>query len=554
MKNKLSVAILIAFSQGVLAQQPPVGGSQLQQIPPAPEYQKSSPEIKLKQSDAPATPEGEQVRILVNSLRITDARVFTEAQLLLVTNFKAGSELTLADLRGMAARITRHYRSGGYFVAQAYLPAQDIKDGVVTIRVLEGQYGKVTLRNEANLPDSLPGGLLEGLNSGDTIASAPLESRLLLLSDIPGVEVKSTLVPGATVGASDLLVQVTPGRSVTGSVEADNAGNIYTGEYRVGASVNFNNISGHGDVLGFRGLTSGSGMKYGRVFYQAPVGKATLGVAYTALEYRLGKEFSSLGAHGTAEVASIYGSYPLIRSRNTNLYALAGYDAKTFEDRVDATSTVTDKRADVGYAGLHGNHRDLLGGGGLSTYGLTWSFGDIDIRTPAALAADQLTARSNGNFNKLAFNVSRVQIVTDTVSLYGAINGQLASKNLDISEKIGLGGMYGVRAYPQGEAYGDEGYIATLEARLLLRGLMKQVPGRVHLIGFVDTGTVTINKNPWAATDDRRTLSAAGVGITWADYNNFLVRAYYAHKLGNAVAVSAPDENSRFWIQLVKYF
>ena len=49
-------------------------------------------------------------------------------------------------------------------------------------------------------------------------------------------------------------------------------------------------------------------------------------------------------------------------------------------------------------------------------------------------------------------------------------------------------------------------------------------------------------------------VSAIGVGVTWAEYNNFVAKAYYAHKLGNAVATSAPDEKGRLWVQLVKYF
>jgi hypothetical protein len=65
---------------------------------------------------------------------------------------------------------------------------------------------------------------------------------------------------------------------------------------------------------------------------------------------------------------------------------------------------------------------------------------------------------------------------------------------------------------------------------------------------------VTLNANPWAVGTNRRTLSAAGVGFNWADTNNFVLRAYYAHKLGNAVAQSAPDASGRFWIQAVKYF
>ena len=39
-------------------------------------------------------------------------------------------------------------------------------------------------------------GLLDAPEKGSTIAIAPLENRLLLLSDVPGVNVKSTLTPG----------------------------------------------------------------------------------------------------------------------------------------------------------------------------------------------------------------------------------------------------------------------------------------------------------------------------------------------------------------------
>ncbi|MCJ7798584.1 MAG: ShlB/FhaC/HecB family hemolysin secretion/activation protein, partial [Polaromonas sp.] len=75
-----------------------------------------------------------------------------------------------------------------------------------------------------------------------------------------------------------------------------------------------------------------------------------------------------------------------------------------------------------------------------------------------------------------------------------------------------------------------------------------------QLIGFVDTGTVITHKNPWAPGDNRRTLSGAGIGLNWSVANNFLVRAYYAGKLGHETAASAPDKSGRFWVQAVKYF
>ncbi|MDP3136000.1 MAG: ShlB/FhaC/HecB family hemolysin secretion/activation protein, partial [Burkholderiaceae bacterium] len=94
----------------------------------------------------------------------------------------------------------------------------------------------------------------------------------------------------------------------------------------------------------------------------------------------------------------------------------------------------------------------------------------------------------------------------------------------------------------------------TLEARLLLPMLWESMPGQMHLIGFADTGTGTINKDPWTDGDNHRTLSGAGVGFTWADYNNFMVNVCYAHKLGNEVATAAPDASGQIWLQAVKYF
>lgn len=553
-KTKLLPYALLIASQCVCAQQPPDSGRQMQQIPPAPVLQKTIPKIKIEPRSTPATPQTNSVKIIVNTLRVSGAQAYSEADLLAISGFRPGSELSLADLRGMAAKIADYYHRNGYFVAQAYLPAQDIKDGSVTIAVIDGQYGQITLHNQSKLSNNLANGILDGIHSGDPVTSEPLENRLLMLSDLPGVKVKSTLVPGASPGLSDLVVDLTPGPLVTGSVDADNAGNRYTGEYRVGATVNLNNLAGLGDVASLRVLTAGSGLNYARASYQMQFGKARAGVAYSVMGYKLGREFEPLGANGTVKIASIFGNYPLIRSRNNNLYAGLAYDDKTFQDRVDLNSTVIDKKAQVLMPSLYGDERDGLGGGGVSSYSLTWFTGNIDIQTPAARAIDAQTAHSNDHFNKLGFTAMRLQRVTDSVSLYAAINGQFAGKNLDSSEKMELGGMYAVRAYPEGEAYADEGYVLNLEARLALPKWVKAIPGQMQLIGFVDTGSVRTHKNPWTDGPNSRTLSGAGFGVSWAESNNFMVRAYYAHKIGNEIATSAPDRSGRFWIQAVKYF
>jgi hemolysin activation/secretion protein len=553
-KNLLPVALLVLI-HGAYAQQPPTSGGQMQQIPPTPTQERPAPRLELERREAPAMTAPDSATIVVNALHITGASAFSESQLLATSGFQPGARMSLADLRGVATRIAEHYRSNGYFVAQAYLPAQDIKDGRVTVAVLEGQYGKVSLNNQTRLSDRIAGGLMSGINSGDSVQSGPLENRLLLLSDVPGVNVKSTLVPGAEVGTSELLVNLTPGPSVTGSVDADNAGNRYTGQYRVGATVNLNNPTGNGDLASVRVLTSGEGLQYARASYQLQVGKGRAGVAYSHLGYRLGREFESLQAHGTAEIASVFGSYPLIRSRNTNLHAQLAFDDRRFQDKVDATASVSDKKARVLMGSLYGDHRDRLAGGGLSAYTVTLSAGILDLETPGLAAIDAATARSNGHYSKLSFGLTRAQAIVPGLSLHAALSGQLASKNLDISEKFGLGGMWGVRAYPTGEAYGDQGALLNLELRQrLAMPWAQKLPGAIDLIAFVDAGTVQASKNPWTTGGNNRTLTGAGVGVNWTGYDNLIVKAYYARKLGNEAAISAPDESGRFWIQAIKFF
>lgn len=536
-----------------VAQTVPSAGSLNQQIERErlPHPAKSTPEIRIEQGKTPIAPAAEGQAILIKHIRVTGARMYPEAALLALTGFAGQRQLTLSELRVMASKISSHYRKHGYFLAHAYLPAQDIRDGTVTIAVLEGRYGQVSLRNQANLPDALVKTLFEGVESGDTVAITPLERGLLLLSDVPGVNVTSTLVPGASVGASDLIVDLVPGPRVTGYIDADNQGNRYTGANRLGAALQVNNPTGSGDLISVRALTSFAGMRYGRLAYQASVGRARAGVAYSRMDYRLGQDFASLQATGVATIASLYGAYPLLRTRRYNLNAQLHLDGKTFRDRADATASLADKKARVAMLSVDGDQRDGSGG---ASYTLSWSRGEIDITGAAARATDAATVRTEGRYDKLSFSALRLQTLSDTVSLHGAVSGQLASKNLDVSEKMGLGGAAGVRAYPSGEAFGDQGYVMSLEARALLRAIPASVPGRLTLIGFVDHGSVMLNKNAWGAGENRRTLSGAGIGLTWAADNNFSVSATIAGKLGNAVATSAPDAGRRFWLQGVKYF
>lgn len=552
-KKSWAPCLLALVSQMPMAQTIPSAGGQLQQIPVVPSATPNSPMLDVVPRAQQDKVKGQGRVFVAHRLNVVGALAYSDSELQKMAGFESGREIGLKGLFAMAEKITQRYRQDGYLLARAYVPAQEITDGVVTIAVLEGRYGQVALNNTSSMNNQVPNQIMQGLKVGDAIERASLEERMLRLSDLPGVEVRSTLVPGASMGLSDLIVEVKPGAAVSGSVDADNAGNRYTGVNRIGATFNWNNPTGQGDVLSLRALTGGPGLQYGRLSYQTLWGPGRVGLAFSELRYELGHEFKALDASGRARIATLFGSYPLIRSRSQNLNLGLSLDAKDFDDRLDAIPLRTEKNAQVATATLSGDHRDAWGGGGLNDYSLAWSTGHLDIRSPAAWVRDTETAQTNGHFNKLAVAVSRTQRTTETVVILASLNAQMASKNLDVSEKMSMGGMHGVRAYPEGESYADEGVLLTLEVRKQLNFLQTK-SGQIHGVVFLDAGTVKLNHSPWAAGVNHRHLSGAGVGVYWTRDRDYSVKAFYARKMGREDALSAPDKSGRFWVQAVKYF
>jgi hemolysin activation/secretion protein len=117
----------------------------------------------------------------------------------------------------------------------------------------------------------------------------------------------------------------------------------------------------------------------------------------------------------------------------------------------------------------------------------------------------------NGSYEKFTWGASRLQQVGSDTLLWLALAGQQASKNLDSSEKFSLGGPTNVRAYPTGEASGDEGWRGTLELR-------HSIAASVQGVLFYDFGSVKINKTPFVVTANDRHLAGAGLGVnaSWA--------------------------------------
>lgn len=349
-------------------------------------------------------------------------------------------------------------------------------------------------------------------------------------------------------GTSDLVVKAEDTPLATGAINADNHGNRYTGAHRGSASVQLDGALGLGEQIDLQTVLSNEQLRNYRLGFQMPVGPAStrVGASLSHLDYGLGEQFEALDAYGSAKVASLHAIQPLVRSRRMNLNARLQYDQKRLVDRVGTTSTHERKRSHRATLGLDGNWQDGIGGAAVSQWSLGWVHGRLRLGSAGQQARDAATARSAGSFQVLTGSIARWQALSGPWSLHARANGQVSNNNLDTSEKMGLGGAYGVRAYPQGEASGDEGAQGTVELRYALAAGWQ-------LGGFVDGGRVKLQHSPWAAGRNFHSLGGAGFGVqrTGTDWS---VATALAWRVGSGPARSAPDKSPRLWVKAQKYF
>ena len=536
-----------------LAQTAPDAGSTLRQLEPPTLTlpRKPPPGVEF---DAPARPvlaPAPALRFALKAFRITGATAFPEPELLQLVQDYIGREVGIAELGEAVSRITRYYALRGYPLATAYLPAQDIKDGVVELVVLEGRFGKVELLNRSRVRDGVIASHLDAL-PGRIVEEAVLERQLLLVYDLPGVvPAKAVLAPGQAVGETGLRLELDAGRTAAGALEFDNYGNRFSGANRLSAQLDLSSPARLGDAASVRIAKGDPGLEYGRASYQLPVSGQGLraGAAYSAVRYRLGGSFAALAASGEARTATGFVQYPFVRSRQHNLNGRVAYEHRDLQDRLD---TVTDRTARLVTATLSGDAFDAVGGGGASAFSISYHRGELNIQTPFAKAIDDVTARTDGGYHKWNLSFVRLQNLTERFSAYAAFHGQKAGRNLDSSEKLILGGINGVRAYPQGEAAGDSGYLLSGELRYAFS--LGVVPGSFQLVGFVDTGQVTLNEEAFAAGPNHRRLSGGGIGLNWTRADDFALRVAVAHRIGNSRATAGSDTETRGWFQAIKFF
>jgi hemolysin activation/secretion protein len=526
---------LLAGSPGALAQaQPPTPGTVLETVPERRPVPPPPPQLVLPREEAPAADRGGP-RFAVYGFAFSGNTVFPEARLRRLVERYVDLELNLFELNRAADAVTRFYRDQGYPVARAIVPAQRVEDGLVRIEVVEGRIGHVVFEGNRRYGEAFLAARTAPLLKERVLTISALERALLLLNDLPGMTARVTLEPGREFGTTDAVVTVEE-RAIEAQLQLSNTGRREVGTLRADIGASLDNPLGIGDQLAVRTIRSQQGLfDYRRVSYSLPLLPSGLRFAAGAsrVEYSVAGDFAALGIRGTVSGSDLGLSYPLKRSRLTNMSASVG-ERRTTAEQSALGAPVSQTSLQLYTASLNTSwvHADSSA----SSLTLSFSGNGKDNVGPVA-KPDALRARTDIDYTYLTGISPRWDFF---------FHGQLiqTAGAAPDTEKFGLGGPDSVRAYRSSELRGDDGWLTQLEFRRQFA--LGEMVGVGSL--FYDWGGV---RNRGFAGQDK--LQGVGAGVTLFPARNLRAQVQVATPFQSRIP-GDQKEGARIWFSLAAQF
>lgn len=537
----LLLAPLLVSSWPVHAQTAPDAAGQLLEEtrrPPPPSLPPQTPPRLIEAPVRPTVTMPEGTTVAVSDFRITGAASFTPETLAALVKPWVGKRLDIRGLNEAAGALTRHYQANGHLLSYAYLPAQKVADGVIELAVLEGKLEGVQIvtAQEVRLSDSVIQAHTDSLTSAAPVLQADVERKLLLLNDMPGVAARAAFTPGANTGGAEMVVSVAEDEPLEVRAEINNHGAKSTGVYRLGLNLHFRDLFGWGDSSTARAFVSDRGsLVTGSLRTLIPVGGDgwKLGASLSRLKYQLAGDFKVLGAVGQADTLGLDATYALRRTADNSVSLRAGFDHKRLRDDLRLLGQSVSKRNNIAELGASFDYRDTWGG--LSAGSATATMGQLSEG-----------GGPRQEWRKLGLQAARQQSIAGAWSLYMRMAAQRSGVTLDSSEKLGLGGAGGVRAYAPGEVAVDYGGLVSLE----LRYAMDFVGGNVVGSLFHDYAGGQINRGAAGLPGNDPELNGTGFGLSWSRGGMGLL-ASVAWRGKRVPTTDAADPSPRLFLQMV---
>jgi hemolysin activation/secretion protein len=441
--------------------------STLPALPSLPQI-KSAPLTNTQAPSSTEVPPGGPA-VAVSGFDIIGNTVFDTATLQSQVASYVGKDLTLAELYKVAAVLTRYYQDHGYGVARATLPQQQLSGGHVTLQVVEGRIGKVSVDGNTRTRSGTILAQGSAVQSGDVYTDAAMDRASLLVNDLPAIQAQAVLAPGADFGTADVTYKVTEDSEYSGQVSVDDYGRPDVGRWRLNGEAGIASLTGSGDRLTADVTHSEHDqLNFGALRYSLPLGAAggRLNASYNQSHYYVTGAFTDLGLSGGSKNANLAYQYPLIRSHDTNFYWGAGFEHQGSDSIVNPFDPVTHKSA--GGAKVTETELNLVQLTGFftrshedgSSYNLSGSFASNGERDDGL----------KGSAERARFELDSgyTKPIADAWTFVARASAVWSPDPLSDTEKFSLGGPDDVRGFPSADVRGDSGVFASAEIQRTL--------------------------------------------------------------------------------------
>jgi hemolysin activation/secretion protein len=466
-------------------------------------------------------------RVFLEGYRITGSSVFPQAELDRIAAPYSGRFVSFEDIAALRDKLSEEYAKRGYVTSGAVLESQQIQDGRVEIRLVEGTLERIDVETDGRLR---AGYLRRGLPDPEDgpVNVVDLERRLQILRLDPRIRsIEAVLEPGPARTSSALRLRVSEARAFHTDVETHNGISPAIGSELRRLRAEHTNLTGWGDSLSLAyGFSEGLREMEGR--YQIP-----LGPYGTRLETEFRKSASSV-------IEDIFRKLD-IESRSTS-YALGVHQPFDFSL---GTQLGLSLRAELRRSRSFLLGRPIPFGEGVREDGVSkvavLRFGQEFTRASQrqvfaarstlsfGVDAGDATRRSDREVPDSRFRAWLAQVQYARrfealdAQLIARADAQLSDDPLLGLEQFAIGGLGTVRGFRQNELVRDNGGIASLEMRVPIYQRAEGLT-RVELAPFLDVGTGFNRRRD----HDRRALASAGVGVRIRVAGRFLVEAYWA--------------------------
>lgn len=454
--------------------------------------------IEQIEADRPGTAEpAGQARFRLRDVRVGPSRILSAADIDRTVQPYLNRDVTLDDLYRIVNALNDLYKQKRVPTARAILPPQEVTDGVVTIQLIEGRLGTVTVTGNATTRADFIRYRVR-LNEGEPVDLTRLERDLLRFNAVFDARIKALLKPGKEFGTTDFTLTVVEPNRFEGTIYSDNTGRDETGKERGGFTIAANSLLGRRDRLSFGGVFA-DGTQGFNVAYDVPVGRWGTRVRISFDTSDVDVEdgpLAPLNIEGDSDVLSFVITHPFLVRAARQLTAFTGYNIKSSDTAVSGVEVFnTDVRSAV--LGINYLQYDSRG---------YWYAQSVLTQGFDAFGGDRDFLKSNSEFSRIHFLSKRVYLLLRT-SLQFSDEPFLPS-----SEQLQMGGLTTVRGYREGILIGDAGYFVNAELHFPVAISINNQDlfrNRLNAFVFADQGaTLAVKDN-----DDDNTLVSAGAGF-----------------------------------------